>query len=1685
MHKNIYIDNIPTSEIVPPDYNSQDVSLIVSFNSESAFNQDTDYIEYHVYNGAKQLVDTVERLSSFKIYDNKLNIFPESDLESRGYVQGKYYTYYNFLTPLLSSSVDELYYITEISSDRTEIRLASNDILGGDTVDSTQTLINRIEQAPYYEDFYINFGDNNLVVVNNIALDDTDPDNVTVLLKLYQPLNQQFGINTTCWVVDKVAESTAYLVNIETAFEVADDTVRLKGPNYNIPVKTQENKATVLTTLQDLKNSPSASLTSQLNSALNTPGVELNTDYSDFSNFIFFSTARTRLENFYYKLGLIEEYTYSASLNSDSISFYNSSSLSYWDTQIDNVITNFDGYEYYLYFESGSTAWPKSNNTPPYINIPTTSSLGQIWLTNALAQADTYDNDNKDLLIDAIPTFIKDNPANINYQTFTEMVAQMYDEIWLYTKNVTEKYNNTNGVNQGLSKDLVGQALKDLGIKLYQNNFTSENLYSTYLGITPSGSLLPTTGQELIETYITASGTGSLIPINDLSSETYKRLYHNLPLLLKKKGTTAGLRTLINAFGIPDTILRINEFGGKDKNTNTWDYYQEEYDYALQLTGSYYFSSSFSLNPSWNAPNNVPGAVEFRFKAESAPPTNSSQSLWFTEEGLGIYLEYTGSGLNTGSYSGSIIDPYYQYGTLKFISGTASASVYLPFFNDGWWSVLVNSSSAGYELYAKNSIYNGDDGNTLGFQSSSSLNIPTLWSASSQIFFASSSANHIGLSGSLQEIRYYTQPITEESFNAYVMNPSSIEESEFLAFRATLGNELYTSSISSHPKITGSWSTTSSFVGTSNFYISSTPVYIPNTETAFYDQPAVGIKNAVSNKIKLQGQTVYGDTLSNLASLQQDYPVSQSYTRDTNYLEVGFSPQNEINEDIMNTFGYFNIGDYIGDPRQITSSNLVYPDLERLKDDYFKKYTGTYNYQDYFRLIKFYDNSLFKLIKDFIPARTAAATGAIVKQHLLERNRQRPAQLTWTQPEYTGSAVSVARDYQTGSIGVFDGGPAGAVNNWVNISQSYTSSILGPEGLVTFVESSEKEFYDGAYSGSNIDVIDGKLQDNPLLGPEYRLRILDLQDLSTTLDGNYTAGLTEVGGLGYFNSGSLIFDELVNPNQFYNIGTGLFTPGFSVIGQVNVNVSGSLILGGESISVLSYTLNLENLSTGQILSSNTARYDNGTTFLTDFEFTASLSVSDVYLQAGNTYRITWIATVDASGDGSGITIYDIPYTTYTVDVQDLNYQSSYYNDPTVYTQQNFPGNINQFSDYNVLLNNVYSNAVSTKYFDVDYTTDILNPTNFQSIISQSAVYAQVQDSNYDPTSIFFENRFAGTKNTGQVNTSISFPPTSIPSGYPIDEFSEYIAYFDWIGGSDPQYPGGGNIHLTTLIKTDGTIIGLDALNKNLEIVEKLFKAGTIPSIYLQTFSVVEPAEAVNIIEGGALYQTIIFSTGSSDRTIDLISTPETGGDQTSLDFIFVTASFAVLTDSASVSPTSPVTNGIYALQTGQNTYGPLSLIGSNRDGVGIYNKRVGEIAGKNGTNVYFPYEDSLFPLQVGDFIRFGNTGSYSISNQYALDGTFEARGILRIKNITLGAGPTVSSSIEVAPVITAPLTSSLQTPFTGTYEYQNFRIFRRIPNETFILVDKKPLNPGSGIIVPYNFNPNIDPIALAKQAGLI
>ena len=1133
------------------EYNSAQEALIPVVDSTSEFNPVTDKVIFSAETITGDLL-TSEKVSNFSIrnYENTINedqissvvVFPVQDIENAGYSVGVYNIYYNFYRTALKSDQYK-FFIQEISPSRTELRISVNNV-SDEEINSLVQEFQSLLEGEAFKDFYIEIN-GSYYIANNILADTTSVPN-TILLKLYQPLPSSIEVNTQLQVVFETAETVGFNLNLPPKpIKIEEDVTYIKGPNFNYQLSDIVNNSTEEQTYDSLlsKNELTSSY-NELENILNQKGIKVNIDYTEFDNFVQFSSAEQRLLNFYYKVGQIEEYnnnitSINAIVGSTSSSLEISSSRAIYEAQITDIIKNFDGYENYLYYTSGALAYPKSNSTQPYILQSTGSTEVLTWLGSVdesssnyggrLLTASFYDDENPDNLFNSVPSYLQDDPANVGYELFLNMIGQHFDILYSYINTLTDRYNADNRLDYGISKDLVADALRGAGLKLYQNNFSSDNLYSALLGINENGNLLPPTGSEIIENYVTASNVA--FPLENVNKQTYKRLYHNLPYLLKKKGTVEGLRALINCFGVSDTILRISEFGGKDKNnTNDWDYFQNQFNYAYLRTNpsdqDYLIETEFQLNDSWGSPNNlegtkrIPNTVQFRFKVDSTPPTSSlNTSLLLIPSSSGgrgsiLSLEYNGSGLSSSSYSGSIASASYQYANLIFRPEgdspyhNESASISLPFYNGDWWSVMITSgSSNGFELYASNKIYDGNDGFSIGFIESASITSSkayTGWNFAQTAKFGEqsivNSITFLPVSGAYQEIRYYNTVLEESPFRDFVMNPHSIEGnglnsgSNQLAFRASLGSNLDNSSskvgLSIHPKISGSWITTESFDnGSSTFEITSNaapvlPTYIPNTEYYYVDQPAVGIKNRISEKVRKENLSLplSGSTLSSYRRIQQNYPQSaSSYTKDINYVEVAFSPQNEINDDINASLGYFNIGDYIGDPRQFMSSSTTYPDLDNLRDSYFEKYYKSYDWKDYIRLIKYFDNSLFKMVQDFVPANSGLATGVVVKQHLLERNRQKPVQTEFSQYYYSGSIESGF--ISGGQGGVFDAinflTSSDAFINGVSpqVTQSWVYDVDTQYGPQVITQSTQDEFYNGEFSGSNFTATTGELND--------------------------------------------------------------------------------------------------------------------------------------------------------------------------------------------------------------------------------------------------------------------------------------------------------------------------------------------------------------------------------------------------------------------------------------------------------------------------------------------------------------------------------------------------------------------------------------------------------------------------------
>ncbi len=585
------LDNL--TPIVLTDTDSRNVNSTVI---ESSFNVSTDIIQAYLYDANDQFIDRITtgyKLNNLPEGENTetLQIEPSADLISNTYTQGTYKISYNFVSPLLKNNPN--LFISEISLDRTELKVNSNTLNSTQLEATYQTILEDLNNTVTFDGFYLDFGSNQLEFGVNVGYNTN-----TLLIKLYQPLDSSYNVGSNFNILSKRSDSLLYQVTFP-AEEIEEEAKKyLRGPNLNLQTTTQANTTTEFRSINTLTSASTEGLTNQLQSVLAENRAELNIDYTDYSNFAFFSSANTRLTNFNYKVTQIETYTTQiATLNglTNTPASELSSSKTFYENEIKNIIKNFDGYDYFLYYDSGSKAWPKQNSTQPYVLFSHSSSEATNWLTQQAVIASEYDIENRNNLYEIFPNYITEDTDNEQFKLFTELTAQMFDEIWVYTKALENRQDGDNSLGGGISIDLVADALKSYGLDIYESSFSNSDLFTGLLGITETGGTLPPTGSEMITNYVTASA--QTVPSNDAQKLIYKRLYHNLPYLLKKKGTTAGLRVLLNCFGIPSTILRISEFGGKDKDINTWDYHYDQFNYNYNTSGSGYIQTP------WVEPN--------------------------------------------------------------------------------------------------------------------------------------------------------------------------------------------------------------------------------------------------------------------------------------------------------------------------------------------------------------------------------------------------------------------------------------------------------------------------------------------------------------------------------------------------------------------------------------------------------------------------------------------------------------------------------------------------------------------------------------------------------------------------------------------------------------------------------------------------------------------------------------------------------------------------------------------------------------------------------------------------------------------------------------------------------------------------------------------------------------------------
>lgn len=683
------VEIINPSQFNPVEYKSGDESTILPIGVNANFTTQGGRAEALVYDLQGNLL-SYNSNAKFGITGNgasgdlsggdKLDLYPEEEVKNNGVTVGTYNVFYNIFNNELNSSEDAPFSLKQISADRKEVRLTTSFLAEEELREAVNQLSPSELVSPYYPDYYLNFGVNRISIVTNLIFDDSN-NQYSVLLKLYEPLPSFASESDACWIATKQRDSIAYQVTLEAPKPLPTPRKNvLKGPNFSLPVNNQVHSTVKLTNLEELQNL-SGILTGsrrQIDYVLNKKGVTVDVDYHKFDNFVHFSSAEKRVDNFVSKLGLIEHL--SASIYTSSYTSTAASSSRFnLEKRISDTISSFDGFEHWMYYTSESNVapypkpWPKSTSTKPYTLVTTGSGAASIWKTRIKTSASLYDNQNQNNLTNTIPEYLLEDPDNAPYTKFVEMVGQHFDTLFVYIQDITNRYDGDNRLDFGISKDLVGEAIKSMGINLYTGNFTAYDLAESLAGIR-----VPSTGsdgQTNITTYKTASSDP--VPVEDVNKEIYKRIYHNLPLLTRQKGSLAGLRTLITCFGIPEEILKIREFDIKGKS-DIWDLPDVNTSSSITydtIIPEFPPSRSFSPPPKFLSPI-------IRVQQDYVSQSNYDRSLQYVEVGFSpsTYLDETDHATFNplGSDFPDFNDFYFgsninYYGS-KFVGGDSAAT---------------------------------------------------------------------------------------------------------------------------------------------------------------------------------------------------------------------------------------------------------------------------------------------------------------------------------------------------------------------------------------------------------------------------------------------------------------------------------------------------------------------------------------------------------------------------------------------------------------------------------------------------------------------------------------------------------------------------------------------------------------------------------------------------------------------------------------------------------------------------------------------------------------------------------------------------------------------------------------------------------------------------------------------------
>jgi hypothetical protein len=242
-------------------------SLVKTINQIRNFGVEGDYVEMNVYDLNNKFLFQIFPFLNFKIpptslsedgmLTKDLDFSPDIDLNNVNINTGNFIVEYNILRPKIINTYGKIFFIKEISSDRTELRISTNNVSYNSVLEeSTFAYINELQSAGYFKEFYLNIGNGVLLPAVNIAFDkNTSPS--TILIKLLNSLPLDIPQLTPFSISEKISDTQQFQVSF-TPDSVEVKVPSLRGANFDIELDNVRSNPTQYFSLNQITDSKSS-----------------------------------------------------------------------------------------------------------------------------------------------------------------------------------------------------------------------------------------------------------------------------------------------------------------------------------------------------------------------------------------------------------------------------------------------------------------------------------------------------------------------------------------------------------------------------------------------------------------------------------------------------------------------------------------------------------------------------------------------------------------------------------------------------------------------------------------------------------------------------------------------------------------------------------------------------------------------------------------------------------------------------------------------------------------------------------------------------------------------------------------------------------------------------------------------------------------------------------------------------------------------------------------------------------------------------------------------------------------------------------------------------------------------------------------------------------------------------------